>query len=81
MTIKASNVCSEIHSLKFKKGRSRYLICSVPIMEVWISDTSGFLAQKDSENIRGFPKIDHSGNNARIVLEQNKLSKKLPSRD
>ena len=50
-------------------------------MEVWISDTSGFLAQKDSENIRGLPKIDHSGNNARIVLEQNKLSKKLPSRD
>ena len=28
--------------------------------------------------IRVFPKVDHSGNNARIVLEQNKVSKKLP---
>ena len=30
------------------------------------------------ENIinRGFPKIDHSGIDARIVLEQNKFSKK-----
>ena len=27
---------------------------------------------------RGFPKIDHSGIDARIVLEQNKFSKKLP---
>ena len=26
---------------------------------------------------RGFPKIDHSGRSARIVLEQNKFSKKL----
>ena len=28
---------------------------------------------------RGFPKIDHSGINARIVLEQNKFSKKATS--
>ena len=28
--------------------------------------------------IRVFPKVDHSGNDARIVLEQNKVSKKLP---
>ena len=27
---------------------------------------------------RGFPKIGHSGSPARIVLEQNKFSKKLP---
>ena len=26
-----------------------------------------------------FPKIDHSGNDARIVLEQNKLGKKVSS--
>ena len=29
-------------------------------------------------NVRGFPKIDHSGINAGIVLEQNKVDKKLP---
>ena len=28
--------------------------------------------------IRGFPKADHSGNSTRIVLNQNKFSKKLP---
>ena len=27
---------------------------------------------------RGFPKIDHSGSAARIVLQQNKFSKELP---
>ena len=26
---------------------------------------------------RVFPKVDHSGNDARIVLEQNKFSKKV----
>ena len=29
-------------------------------------------------DIRVFPKIDHSGSSVRIVLEQNKFSKKLP---
>ena len=28
---------------------------------------------------RVFPKVDHSGNDARIVLEQNKFSKKITS--
>ena len=27
---------------------------------------------------RGFPKIDHSGSSARIVLQQNKFIKELP---
>ena len=29
-----------------------------------------------SADSRGFPKVDHSGINARIVLEQNKFTKK-----
>ena len=32
-------------------------------------------------DIRGFPKIDHSGIDARIVLEQNKFSKKRATSD
>ena len=31
-------------------------------------------------SIRGFPNIDHSGIIARIILEQNKIRKKLPLR-
>ena len=31
------------------------------------------------EFIRGFPKVDHSGIDARIVLEQNKFTKKATS--
>ena len=30
------------------------------------------------QNIRGFPKVDHSGRSARIVLEQINSAKKLP---
>ena len=31
---------------------------------------------KPKQIIRGFPKVDHSGIDARIVLEQNKFTKK-----
>ena len=30
-------------------------------------------------NIRGFPKLDHSGSDVGIVLEQNKFSQKVAS--
>ena len=34
----------------------------------------------EKQHNRGFPKIDHSGIDARIVLEQNKFSKKATSK-
>ena len=38
-----------------------------------------FAVVKSFENNRGFPKVDHSGRSARIVLEQiNSAKKKLP---
>ena len=35
--------------------------------------------QRNNNGNRGFPKVDHSGIDARIVLEQNKFTKKATS--
>ena len=41
-------------------------------------DDETLLSVEPRDPSRIFPKIDHSGSAARIVLEQNKFSKKLP---
>ena len=49
----------------------------MPIFVLWSQTT--YLAQAPlitNVNIRVFPKVDHFGNDARLVLEQNKFSKK-----
>ena len=47
----------------------------------WICKHAEILFQiplPEKSTIWGLPKMDHSGSAARIVLEQNKFSKKLP---
>ena len=44
-------------------------------MKAYFEETS----EIDFRSTQVFPKIDHSGINARIILEQNKFSKKIVS--
>ena len=59
---------SDINEVKFKRKRSRYDV------KYCLATTQS--AMLTSCRHSSFPKIDHYGRTARIVLEQNKFSKK-----
>ena len=43
---------------------------------IYTESVANAIGVLDYQHIRGFPKVDHSGRSARIVLEQINLAKK-----